>query len=191
MTAPTTSVQGLLDRARRFIDEEVIPREDLRRANDRTHNLALVQELREMAVSQGLTAPRGAVTDGGLGLSWVQCCAYLETAGRSFLGPGALQCAAPGQPDITTLEALATPTQRERYLRPLVQGTLRSCFAMSEPAPGVGSDPRMLSSRAERTTLGWRLNGHKWFATSASVADFAIVMARTEIGPSLFFRPFD
>jgi acyl-CoA dehydrogenase len=57
---------------------------------------------------------------------------------------------------------------------------------MSEPAPGVGSDPRMLSSRAERTTLGWRLNGHKWFATSASVADFAIVMARTGMGPSLF-----
>ena len=77
MTAQTTSVQELLDRARRFINEEVIPREDLRRANDRTHNLALVQELRELAVSQGLTAPRGAVTDGGLGLSWVQCCAYL------------------------------------------------------------------------------------------------------------------
>jgi acyl-CoA dehydrogenase len=186
LTAHTPSVQALLERARRFIDEEVIPRENLRRAHERNYNLALVQELRALAVSQGLTAPRGAVADGGLGLSWVQCCAYLETAGRSFLGPGALQCAAPGQPDITTLEALATPLQRERYLRPLVEGTLRSCFAMSEPTPGVGSDPRMLSSRAERTARGWRLNGHKWFATSASVADFAIVMARTEIGPSLF-----
>lgn len=185
------ALQSLLEKARRFIEEEVIPREDLRRAHDRQHNLAMVRELRQRAVSQGLTSPRGAVAEGGLGLSWVECCAYLEIAGRSFLGPGALQCAAPGQPDITTLDALARPDQRERYLLPLLAGDKRSCFAMSEPAPGVGSDPRMLSTRAERTANGWRLSGHKWFASAASVADFAIVMARTEAGPSMFLVDID
>lgn len=179
-------LQIVLDKARRFIDEEVIPREDLHRARDREYLLATAAELRSRAVAIGLTSPRGAVAEGGLGLKWEDCCAYLEIAGRSFLGPAALQCGAPIQPDIALLDAIASPLQRARYLRPLMQGEKRSCFAMTEPAPGVGSDPRMLSTSAVRTGGGWRLRGHKWFASAASVADFAIVMARTDAGPSMF-----
>lgn len=191
MPPHATDLHALLSQARAFIDEAVIPREDLRRAQDRAHLLATTAELREQAIARGLTSPRAAVADGGLGLSWTQCCDYLEIAGRSFLGPGALQCGAPVQPDIAVLDALATPAQRERYLLPLMRGHQRSCFAMTEPAPGVGSDPRMLASRAERTAHGWRLRGHKWFASSASVADFAIVMARTDLGPSMFLVDTD
>ncbi len=186
MPATGPALQMMLDKARRFIDEEVIPREDLRRARDRQYLLATVGELRARAVSLGLGSPRGTVAAGGLGLTWEECCAYLEIAGRSFLGPAALQCGAPVQPDIALLDAIASPAQRERYLYPLMQGEKRSCFAMTEPAPGVGSDPRMLSSRAERTSAGWTLHGHKWFASAASIADFAIVMARTGAGPSMF-----
>jgi acyl-CoA dehydrogenase len=107
-------------------------------------------------------------------------------AGRSYLGPGALQCAAPGQPDIAALDQLASPAQRQRYLEPLIRGELRSAFAMTEPAPGVGSDPRMLSTRAERSGEGWVLNGHKWFASAAGRADFAIVVARSDAGVTWF-----
>ena len=69
-------------------------------------------------------------------------------AGRSLLGPGAMGCAAPDQPNIDTLLHLASPGQREGWLAPLLRGEIRSTFAMTEPAPGVGSDPRMISTRS-------------------------------------------
>jgi acyl-CoA dehydrogenase len=75
------------------------------------------------------------VEDGGLALSWTECCAYLEQAGRSFLGLQALGCAPPTQPDVFALDALASPAQRQRYLEPLMRGERKSCFAMTEPAP--------------------------------------------------------
>jgi acyl-CoA dehydrogenase len=115
----------------------------------------------------------------------------LEQAGRSFLGPLALRCGPPIQPDIFALESLANPAQKERYLMPLVRGERASCFAMTEPAPGVGSDPRMLSTSARRTADGWVINGHKWFISGAMRADFAIVVARTDAGPSWFFVDMD
>lgn len=186
LTKSPEDFAALLREARSFIDSEVIPREDLRQARDGALVKRLGTELRALATRRGLGSPRRAVADGGLGLSWEECCAYLEVAGRSFLGPAALQCAAPGQPDIAALEQLATPWQRGRYLEPLVRGEMRSCFAMTEPAPGVGSDPRMLSTRAHRKGHGWVLDGHKWFASGAGRADFAIVVARSDAGPSWF-----
>ncbi len=60
---------------------------------------------------------------------------------------------------------------------------IRSCFAMTEPAPGAGADPTALTTRAERTTHGWNINGRKWFITGAHGASFAIVMARTSGEP--------
>ncbi len=183
---PTADFDALLARARAFIDAVVIPREDLRAAHDGDAIERAGRELRALAEREGLGSPRRAVDDGGLGLSWEQCCAYLEVAGRSFLGPQALQCAAPGQPDIAALDQVASAWQRQRYVEPLKRGALRSCFAMTEPAPGVGSDPRMLSTRAERRGDGWMLDGHKWFASAARRADFAIVVARTDAGPSWF-----
>ncbi|GAB3141383.1 hypothetical protein GCM10027258_23910 [Amycolatopsis stemonae] len=81
------------------------------------------------------------------------------------------------------LEHVATEAQRERYLRPLAAGEVRSCFAMTEPAPGTGSDPTALATTAERTSAGWVINGHKWFITGATGAGFAIVMARTSGEP--------
>ena len=134
----------------------------------------------------GLGSPRLSRAEGGLGLSWEECGAYLEEAGRSYLGPKALQCAAPGQPDIAALDQLANPAQRARYLQPLARGEMQSCFAMTEPAPGVGSDPRMLSTRAEPDGNGWVLNGHKWFASNGARAHVAMVVARSDAGPSCF-----
>lgn len=169
-----------------FIDSEVIPREDPGRAGDSEAVAATVAELRLLAAARGLHAPRPALAEGGLGLSWEECCSYLEEAGRSFLGPSVLHCAPPGQPDIAALERLASPAQRQRYLEPLSRGRMRSCFAMTEPAPGVGSDPRMLATTARRDGVGWVLDGRKWFITGARAADVAIVVARSDAGPSWF-----
>ncbi len=191
-TARTTEeYDALIDTLRDFINEEVIPREDLRAVHDRVAIARVTEELQGLALARGLGAPRGRREEGGLALSWEQCCAYLEQAGRSFLGPLALRCGPPIQPDIFALESLANPAQKERYLMPLVRGERASCFAMTEPAPGVGSDPRMLSASARRTADGWVINGHKWFISGAMRADFAIVVARTDAGPSWFFVDMD
>lgn len=187
----TEEYDALIDTLRDFINEEVIPREDLRAVHDRVAIARVTEELQGLALARGLGAPRGRREEGGLALSWEQCCAYLEQAGRSFLGPLALRCGPPIQPDIFALESLANPAQKERYLMPLVRGERASCFAMTEPAPGVGSDPRMLSASARRTADGWVINGHKWFISGAMRADFAIVVARTDAGPSWFFVDMD
>ena len=186
LTRSAADFAALISRARDFITEEVIPREDLRMAHDVDAVDQLTTGLRARAVALGLGSPRLAVQAGGLGLSWEECCAYLEEAGRSYLGPASLQCAAPGQPDIAALDQLANPQQRARYLGPLTQGTMRSCFAMTEPPPGVGSDPRMLSTRARRDGHDWVIDGHKWFASNGARADVAILVARSDGGPSCF-----
>lgn len=177
---------ALIRTLREFMDTEVIPREDLRSASDGEAVENIVTPLRKLARARGLGSPRGHVAEGGLALSWTECCEYLEQAGRSFLGPAVLGCAPPTQPDIFALERLASPDQRERYLDPLRRGERRSCFAMTEPAPGVGSDPAMLCTSARWDGDRWVLNGHKWFISGAMKADFAIVVARTESGPSWF-----
>lgn len=181
-----TEFEELMGRLREFITHEVIPAEDLKVAHDQVRLRETINALRLRAQALGLAPPRLSIELGGLGLSWTHCCAFFEEVGRSFLGPGALNCAPPVQPDVAALDQLANPAQRQRYLEPLARGEISSCFAMTEPAPGVGSDPRMILSTATRQADKWVLNGHKWFITGALKADFAIVVARSEAGPSWF-----
>ena len=102
-----------------------------------------------------------------------------EAAGYSLLGPLALNCAAPDEGNMHLLSVIATDEQKARYLRPLAAGETRSCFAMTEPAPGAGSDPAALQTTATKVDGGWRIDGRKWLITGAAGAGFAIVMART------------
>jgi acyl-CoA dehydrogenase len=118
---------------------------------------------------------------GGLGLDWHSCTLIFEEAGRSLLGPLALNCAAPDEGNMHLLEKVATPAQQERFLRPLATGQIRSCFSMTEPAPGAGSDPSLLQTSAERRGDRWVINGRKWFISGAQGAAFTIVMARTGV----------
>ena len=179
---PAAELDALCARVREFVDDAVIPHAAWRRG----HDDATTRELRAQAHRRGLVAPQLAVEHGGLGLCWQDCARVFEEAGRSVLGAGALGCQAPDQPNIDTLLQLAAPSQRERWLAPLMAGEIRSAFAMTEPAPGVGSDPRMLSTRARRDGDGWVLDGHKWFASGAVGAAFAIVVARSDEGASWF-----
>lgn len=178
---------SLRERVRVFVEREAIPRERPALAHDVQALDAAMAELRPLARAAGLYAPQLPAELGGLGLSWRERAVVLEEAGRSFLGPGAMNCAPPDQPNMINLVAHGTPAQKARYLDPLVRGEIRSCFAMTEPAPGAGSDPAMLQTRARRRPGGgWVIDGHKWFISGAVGAAFAIVLAQTDEGATTF-----
>ena len=162
----------LRDRVRTFVQDEVIPHENDERVD--------IEALRNKARKARLFGPQLPPEWGGLGLETVGMCVVFEQAGRSLIGPLALHCSAPDEGNMHLLSLYANAEQREQYLRPLVEGKIRSCFAMTEPAPGAGSDPTMLLTRAERVDGGWEITGRKWFATGAEGSTFAIVMAITD-----------
>ncbi|MBN9541298.1 MAG: acyl-CoA dehydrogenase [Alphaproteobacteria bacterium 65-37] len=181
--------QALLDmrdRLREFVDREAIPREHAELAHDVEKLDHVARLLREKAKAAGLYAPQLPTSHGGLGLSWKERAVILEEAGRSFLGPLAINCAPPDQPNMINLMLHGTAEQRARYLEPLIRGDIRSCFAMTEPAPGAGSDPSMLKTTARRKPGGWIIDGRKWFISGAVGAAFAIVLAQTDAGATMF-----
>lgn len=171
---------------RRFVEEHCIPLESGTHVHDPMALDAAISKLRPVARELALYLPQLPSEHGGLGLSWVERAAVFEEAGRSYLGPAALNCAAPDQPNMISLLRQGTQAQKQRYLHPLAQGHIRSCFAMTEPSPGAGSDPSMICTAAKRDGDGWRIDGHKWFITGAVGAAFCIVLAQTEDGPTQF-----
>ncbi|MDP8925258.1 MAG: acyl-CoA dehydrogenase family protein [Chloroflexota bacterium] len=175
-------VVALRDRIAEFIKDRVYPREHLLRRPDGM-TWEVVQELRAEARGVGIYGPHLPVRLGGLGLDWRGVAVAFEEAGTSLLGPLAINGAAPDEGNMRLLEVVATPEQQERYLAPLAAGTVRSCFAMTEPAPGAGSDPTMLRTRARRDGRDWVIDGQKWYITGVDGAAFAIVMARTSDDP--------
>jgi acyl-CoA dehydrogenase len=176
----------LRKRTRAFVEQHAIPREGGAHVHDPQAMDATLAELRPIAREAGLYLPQLPREHGGLGLTWVERMVVLEEAGRSYLAPGALNCAAPDQPNMISLLRQGTPAQQRTYLAPLAAGEIRSCFAMTEPAPGAGSDPSMLLTRAVRRDGDWVIDGHKWFITGAVGARFAIVLAQTDDGPTQF-----
>jgi acyl-CoA dehydrogenase len=175
-----TELAELQARTRAFVADVVIPREPEEEAAAHGLEDALRAELQDAAKTAGVFAPHVATAYGGLGLDLRGQAVVLEEAGYSLLGPPALNCAAPDEGNMHLLAVVGTEAQRERYLEPLAAGHIRSCFAMTEPAPGAGSDPSMLATTAEHSGDGWRISGRKWFITGARDAAFAICMARTE-----------
>ena len=122
-----------------------------------------------------------------MGLSHIAKAVMFEEAGYSCLGPTALNIHAPDEGNIHLMEEVATPEQKERWLRPQVAGQTRSCFAMTEPSPGAGADPSMLATTAVRDGDHYVINGLKWFITGADGADYVIIMARMEDGSATMF----
>ncbi len=166
--------RDVVGRVRAFIGRQVIPVE-----SDLGGKPEIFAELRAAARAAGVFAPTAPVEYGGMGLSMLEQADVLEAAGWSLPGPSILNCAAPDEGNMTLLERVATPAQRETYLRPLAAGDVRSAFAMTEPAPGAGSDPAALTTTAVRDGDDWLIDGRKWFITGADGAAFFIVMART------------
>lgn len=184
-------LEALRLRVRAFIEREVIPCERAELAHDFAAQDAIVQDLREKARVAGVFGPGIAREAGGLGLTFRERAVVLEEAGRSLLGPSALHAGAPDETNILMLGQLASPSQREKYLAPLTAGRIKSCFAMTEPPPGAGSDPSMLQTRATKKGNRWVINGRKWFVSGALGAAFAIVMAQTEHGITMFLVDTD
>ncbi|MFD6276365.1 acyl-CoA dehydrogenase family protein [Streptomyces sp. NPDC060209] len=176
-------VAGIARRTTDFVRDVVLPEEQACDGNVHAGPEPLRHRLQEAARAAGLLGPHVGVEWGGLGLDLCGQAVVFEAAGYSLLGPLALNCAAPDEGNMHLLEVVATEEQQARYLRPLAAGEVRSCFAMTEPAPGAGSDPRALATTATRIEGGWRIDGHKWFISGADGAAFAICMARTSGSP--------
>ena len=177
----------LRERTRRFVREAVIPREHDPRQTPHGPEDSLRLELVALARDAGLLTPHASRELGGLGLSHFGKALVFEEAGYSPLGALALNVMAPDEGNIHLLEAVASVAQKERWLRPLVAGRTRSCFAMTEPHPGAGSDPSMLRTSAVRDGADYVINGRKWLITGAQGAAFCIVMARMEDGAASMF----
>ncbi|TLS47184.1 acyl-CoA dehydrogenase family protein [Streptomyces montanus] len=176
-------VAALARRTTEFVRDVALPEEQACDGNVHDGPEPLRRRLQQAARAAGVFAPHVGTEWGGLGLDLCGQAVVFEAAGQSLLGPLALNCAAPDEGNMHLLEVVATEEQKERYLRPLATGEVRSCFAMTEPAPGAGSDPRALVTTATKTEGGWRIDGRKWFISGADGAAFAICMARTSGGP--------
>ncbi|MFQ4149467.1 acyl-CoA dehydrogenase family protein [Arthrobacter sp. LAPM80] len=194
------SVEDLRRRTREFIRSTVIPAEP---RPGQTLNVSVRRELAVAAREAGVFAPHVPVAYGGQGLAVEHWPPVFQEAGYSPIGPAVLNCMAPDEGNMHMLNLIGTEAQKRRFLLPLAAGDISSCFAMTEPHPGAGSDPEALTTTAVRDGNGWSINGHKRFTSGATLADFAIVMARTEAdaagsdgagapaGASMFLVPMD
>ena len=178
-------ISALQLKLRTFIDDELIPLEQNPDIYDAYENIKLdvLDVVRAKAKAEGLWAPQIPREYGGLGLSTIGCAAFYEEANRSIFGPVSLNCAAPDDGNMSLLVKIGTPAQQKWWLQPLIDGKVRSAFAMTEPHPGGGSDPNMIQTRAENHGDHWIIKGHKWFITGAAEASHFIVVAKTSDDP--------
>lgn len=183
---------------REFVREEVFPLETLEL--DHEQILAVMRPLQEQVKARGLWAAHLPPELGGMGFGQVKLGLMHEILGQSMYGPVVFGNNAPDSGNAELLAAGMEMTGREdireRWLAPLLSGSIRSGFSMTEPNT-AGSDPRLLKTRATRDGEEWVINGRKWYTTNGSVADILIVMAVTnpEVHPyqgsSMFVVPVD
>jgi acyl-CoA dehydrogenase len=181
---------ALRAKLREFIDTVVIPREP-ELTSDVRNLERLRTELQLEAKKRGFWTPQLPEELGGLGMPWLEAYELFIEAGRSLLGIQALNIAAPDEGNMHLLHLVANEAQKEHYLMPLVRGEIRSCFSMTEPPPGAGSDPSMLLSTATRVGEKWRLSAGKWFISGAEGAAFTLILAKTDEGATIFILPMD
>ncbi len=177
---------AIASRVEHFIRATVVPYERDPRWSAHGPSEELVAELRGLARQAGVMTPH--ILDGHVHLTHRDTALVLRAAGLSPLGPIAVNVAAPDEGNMYLLGKVATPAQKDRFLRPLLDGSARSAFLMTEPASdnGAGSDPSMLLTRAEADGDHWVINGRKCFTTGLQGARVGIVMAKTGDGATMF-----
>jgi len=163
---------------RAFMEEHVYPNEAALAREDESSD-ALIAELRAQAKAAGIWAPHLPPEAGGTGSGFIEYALLNEEIGRSMWAQLVFNCQAPDAGNGEILHMFGTEEQKERFLRPLVEGTARSFFSMTEPEVS-GADPTELRTTAVREGDEWVINGHKWFSSSAEGAAFGIVMAVTD-----------
>jgi acyl-CoA dehydrogenase len=174
----TADLTDLRMHYRGFMDEHVYPNEEaLNREDDAAEEL--IAELRARAKADGLWAPHLPPEAGGTGSGFLAYAHLNEEIGRVTWAQYVFNCQAPDAGNGEILHLFGTDEQKERWLKPLVEGDVRSFFAMTEPEVS-GADPTGLRTTAVRDGDEWVINGHKWFSSGAEGAAFGIVMAATE-----------
>src|SRR3954465_3548253 len=175
-------------RVRAFVQETIIPAvkdfDDEGTVTSRDEYIRVIFELRGKAQAEGLWLPHMPKGWGSTGRGPGELAMVQAEAPKTRLGPWVLNCMAPDEGNMHTLLHWATDEQKEKYLRPLCEGSAFSCFAMTEPEV-PGSDPTLIRTHAEQDGDEWIINGHKWFISNARRSNFAILLARTEDDPEL------
>jgi len=182
-------LEAIRCRVRSFVVDVIKPAEerleaDDVRESDRRAYYGVLLDLRRQAREAGIWLPHMPEEWGGMGLGHVQLAMVQAEAAKSSLGPWVFNCQAPDEGNMHTLLHWGTDDQKERYLRPLCEGTSFSCFAMTEPDV-AGSDPTLIQTKGYQDGEEWVITGHKWFVSNAHRAAFAILIARTEDDPDL------
>jgi acyl-CoA dehydrogenase len=172
-------------RVRAFVDAHLIPLVGDRANYDEHENVRedVLEAMRAKARAEGLWALQTPRARGGGGLSFVAMAACYEEMNRSIFGPATFNSAAPVDGNMMVLERVGTPAQKDRWLQPIVDGKVRSAFVMTEPHPGGGSDPSMISTTAVRRGDAWVVHGRKWFITGAAAASHFLLIAKTGDDP--------
>jgi acyl-CoA dehydrogenase len=168
--------QTKLDWAREFVKEQVWPLETLEWTLPQLRET--VAPLHEQVKQMGLWAAHLPPEHGGQGLGQVALGLLHEVLGTSPYAPFVFGCSAPDSGNAEILALVGSDEQKLRWLSPLLAGDMFSCFALTEP--GAGADPTMIQTTARQDGEGWVLDGDKWMATNASIADVLLVVAVTD-----------
>ncbi len=171
-------MQSMLTKIEQFVEQEVYPLEPEVATRGFKAMLPVLKATREKVRKLGFWCPQVPKEYGGLGLSLLEHGLVSAVLGRSPLGHYLFNCQAPDAGNMEILMLHGTPEQKNNYLKPLLAGEIRSCFAMTEPER-PGSNPLWMETTARKEGSDYVLNGHKWFTTAADGATFAVVMAIT------------
>ncbi|MDA8133894.1 MAG: acyl-CoA dehydrogenase family protein [Desulfobacteraceae bacterium] len=170
-----------------FVKKELYPLEKDLDSDDYPAFEKELHKKREIVKQMELWAPNHPKEFGGMGLSLMEHALVSEVLGQSPLGHYVFGCQAPDAGNIEILHLYGTPAQKEKYLKPLIEGKIRSCFSMTE-VDMPGSNPVMLETTAVKDGSDYVINGHKWYSSSADGAEFAIVMAVTNPEHSTYLQ---
>ena len=179
-------LEAIRERTTAFMDEFVYPNEK-NMVEDEGIPAELEKDLQRRVKDLGLWAPNLPREWGGMGIGFIGQALMNEIVGRSVFAPRLFGNAAPDAGNAELLLIAATDEQKEKYLRPLASGEVRSCFAMTEPEV-AGSDPTGLRTTAVRDGDEWVISGHKWFISGAIGSAFAIAMTVTDTGAASHSR---
>ena len=178
------AIIGMIDE---FVSKELIPLEPEFLTRDFKTMLPVLAEKRKIVKQMELWAPNHPKEYGGMGLDLVEHGLVSEALGRSPLGHYVFNCQAPDAGNIEILHKYGNKEQKEKYLRPLIEGKIRSCFSMTE-VEMPGSNPVMMDTTAIKQGGEYVINGQKWYSTAADGAEFSIVMAITNPESNPYLR---
>ncbi len=175
----TEKLKSLLPKYQDFLKKEVYPIELGIINKPFRQSLPMLKSLREKAKELKLWAPHLSIDEAGVGLNLVEFAQVSEILGTSPLGHYIFNCNAPDIGNMELMHQFASAELKRNYLHPLMNGEIRSCFAMTEPE-FAGSNPVNMATTAKREGDHYTINGHKWFTTAADGSAFTIVMAVTD-----------